>query len=215
MSGAGGIPWREPPFSALCLLRWGAGATASGWLQSPNRLITAGHVIADIGPNPVAIFSAFGPLQPQASHNIHYMRTPLRPPQGSADDFGVIEVSGVPPSSFFLRMVVPSRVWRGPVFLLAFDSDGQPQFNSGSVAQYSDVRFLHTCDAWPGYSGGAIIVRAPQIGTAAIGIHTDLGRPYTELVNDPGGLLAPPGPQYQVATSLSIPVQQLLMGANA
>lgn len=214
MSSVGVIQWTAPPFSALCLLSWGGG-TASGWLLSQTRLVTAGHVVDDIDSSPLTISSAFGPIMPGAFHDTIYRQTAARPPQGGRDDFAVIEVSNVPAQCTFLKMAIPSRLWSGPVFLLAFNTNAEVQFTTGTVAQYSDVRFLHSCDAWPGYSGGAVIVQSPPVGAVAIGIHTDVGRSYAELKDDPGGGLAPRGSQYKVATSLSVPVQQLLAGAQA
>lgn len=209
--------WQLPPYSALCTLEWERAGTvgkAVGWLHSSTRLVTAGHVIADIGNSTPTIKSAFGNVQCGTLHDTHYVAS-ADPPAGPSD-YGVIEVSNTPTGCTFLSLVVPSKTYAGPCYLLAYDFTQQAVvFNDGEIALLSDVRFLHTADGSPSYSGGAIIIKTQPVGVAAIGIYTDDSRSYALLQSDPGGGLAPRGPQYGVATSLVPAVQSQIDGASA
>jgi len=206
--------WRQPPYSAICRLL-GPTSAGTGWFAAPRVVATAAHVLASLQESPFVIVTAFGSVSPGGLHFTAYQLQGSGP--GDSDDWGFVEIpAGLPLGCSVLKMCVPDTNYRGLCRVPAFDiaAPSAPLVEAfGQVSLVSAVRFLHTADTRPAYSGAPVVIAAAPVGFAAIGVHTDSNRSRTALDGDPGGGTAASARVYAIATSLTSSIQEQLGGA--
>lgn len=171
------------PLSNLCLIevvfeRSGPRFRGTGWLASPNTVVTAGHVIDPPRSRNSGRFRLKMEFPGSSSQRFTAIAAKTHPDWRGAPaelfDVGVIRLP-IPLSQQSLIQAIPNRVFDGisvtiPGFPLHHSVGRRLVTHTERVLSSNKERFFHQVDVEDGHSGAPVIIRKSN-GFRVIGIH--------------------------------------------